>query len=143
MESDGKHRIFVYGSLMFPEVWNAVVGRPANRSARVVAHGYSAFCVSGQDYPGLVSEADAAVTEGVLIFDLIEEDWQRLDAFEGSFYERVEIRVQLVGGENEETHRAQTYLVRDGFRSQLTDELWNAEAFAKTGLSEFIGRFVS
>lgn len=147
MEEGSAGRLFVYGSLMFPAVWEAVVGGEEKRAVPAVALGFHAFRVEGEDYPGLVPvEAESrggARTKGLLLFGIGEEDWERLDAFEGAFYKRVEIGV--TAGEEDgdpKDYRAQVYQVRAEFRGKLTEEVWDNEVFAATGLGRFLERYV-
>ena len=140
--SESEGRLFVYGSLIFPEVWKGVVGSPATRTEPAELSGYSAFRVIDEAYPGLVKTSQIARTQGVLIFGLTLEDWKTLDVFEGEFYERVEVNVETVQSPEKEIYGAHTYLVSDGFEDRLSEELWDVDEFAKSGLADFLQRFV-
>ncbi|WP_079032303.1 gamma-glutamylcyclotransferase family protein [Streptomyces specialis] len=85
--------LFVYGTLQFPEVLRALLGRVPH-SRPVSAHGWRAAALVGRVYPGLVL-ADQ-VTDGLLLDDLTPAEWQMLDDFEDDRYELR--RLPLVGG---------------------------------------------
>ena len=142
MASERSGSLFVYGSLIFPEVWEAVVDSSPVSSEPAQLSGFLAFRVIDETYPGLVAGSSSATTGGILIHGLTSGHWESLDSFEGEFYERVEVVVETLNSGMRKTHRAQTYLVCDGFQDHLSDELWDADKFAKTGLADFLDRFV-
>ena len=135
-KKSGSH-LFTYGSLMFPEVWQRVVGLESEGSP-VVLQGYTAFRVRGQVYPGLTKGDSGSATSGILYRNLSEEDWEKLDAFEGTFYRRVDVEVE---GENG-IEQVQTYLVEDAHRDDLSSEIWDKEKFAEEGLKLFMRNYV-
>ena len=54
MDSTPQSRLFAYGTLMLPDIWTAVTGRPAEpQPARLI--GYACFRVAGADFPGILS----------------------------------------------------------------------------------------
>ena len=113
--SAGPPRLFVYGSLApgrpNEHVLANVTGtwEPATITGHLVQEGWG----SSLGYPALVLEHEkAAVVPGMLLTsDALEEEWERLDLFEGPGYERVTVTVSLDDG----TQRsAQTYVLRTG-----------------------------
>ena len=83
--------LFAYGTLMWPEILEAVAGRRLEGSPAVL-EGYSRFRVKGEPYPVVIPSPKGTV-EGVLYQELTPEEFRRLDAFEGVEYNRVEIRL--------------------------------------------------
>ena len=95
-------RLFVYGTLApgrpnhhiledVPGTW-----QPAVLRGNLHDEGWGAALGS----PGIVPSPDGADVEGfVFSAESLEQHWQRLDAFEGDGYERVEVTVRLSGGE--------------------------------------------
>ncbi|SRR6266545_574497 len=76
--------LFVYGSLLFPEVIHVLLGRvPASTPAAVV--GWRVAALPGRVYPALV--AGEALARGQLVTDLTSAEWRLLDAFEDDVYE--------------------------------------------------------
>ncbi|MCA9239762.1 MAG: gamma-glutamylcyclotransferase [Planctomycetales bacterium] len=128
--------VFTYGSLQVEAVWTRVAGVRCE-TAPGVAHGYSAYRVSGQDYPGMVADA-AGSTAGLVYFDVPDHAVARLDRFEGSEYSRRPIDVKLENGERLSC-QAYVFLSLDG----LTTESWRLNEFLTTGAVErFTARYV-
>jgi hypothetical protein len=125
--------LFTYGSLMFPEVWQRVTGLSAP-GEEAVLQGHVARRIRGQSYPALVQEAGAE-TSGVLYRGVSGEAVARLDAFEGSFYERVEVGVVLGDGT-----RCCAWAYRAGREDDpdILLERWDAAGFAARGLAVFL-----
>ena len=115
-------RVFAYGTLMFDEVMEAVVGR---RFEGVPARlrGYERYQVLGQSYPAIVRRNEG-VTEGILFRGIDEETLARLDRFEGSSYRREWIALDT--GES-----AWVYVVAPGKERLLSDEPWNPDDFLR------------
>jgi len=130
--------LFTYGTLMFPEVWQAVVGRPFATIAGKVS-GYALYRVRDAAFPGMIATTTGAPVAGIVYLDLDDETVERLDRFEDTFYERHTVSVACDDGRLRE---AATYLVPEERRAELTDEPWTCQAFAESGdLSRFIARY--
>ena len=129
-------RVFAYGTLMFDEVMEAVVGRRFDGvPARL--RGYERYQVRGQSYPAIVRREDG-VTEGILFSGIDEETLARLDRFEGSSYQREWLALDT--GE-----RAWAYVVAPGNEPLLSGAPWNPEAFLREHGEAFLegwGRFL-
>jgi predicted cupin superfamily sugar epimerase/gamma-glutamylcyclotransferase (GGCT)/AIG2-like uncharacterized protein YtfP len=129
--------LFTYGTLMFPDVWRAVVGRDSP-SVEATIDGYAAYRVEGEVYPAVVPESGAE-TPGLVYFGLTDADIQRLDRFEGEFYDR---RIVTTLTDDGRDILAECYVARRDHRDQVTSEPWDAEGFvARGGLAEFQGRY--
>jgi gamma-glutamylcyclotransferase (GGCT)/AIG2-like uncharacterized protein YtfP len=130
--------VFTYGTLMFPEIWRAVVGREFE-SLEGSAHGYAIFRVRDAVFPGIAAAAEGSLVSGVVYLDVDLPSLQRLDAFEDAFYERRAIPVDCDDGRRLE---AEAYVVPEANRHVLTEEPWDRECFvASGGLRQFIDRF--
>ena len=106
---------------MFPEIWDAVVGREVpSRVAKI--SGYRALCVAGHDFPGLVPAEESALVEGLLYEGLDGTELRLLDDYESSMYDRVIVEVDA--GKTESSVEAYAYLVKESRRGELTDEVW-------------------
>lgn len=115
--------LFTYGSLMFPEVWEKVLQGSYERT-RGTACGYARYSVSGMTYPGMIAQAGSSV-DGVVYFDISDDDLAILDAFEGENYQRRSVALQLADGRRIE---AQTYLFLEP--EELSNQPWDPEQFA-------------
>lgn len=119
--------LFVYGTLMWPAIVTAVIGRRMV-STPATLRGYARRRVKGECYPGLVSSAADSV-EGVLLKGFTELDFELLDGFEGPEYDRIEV---LIEGE-----AAQLYVVADSFRHILDTDTWSPDDLQPGDLMAF------
>jgi gamma-glutamylcyclotransferase (GGCT)/AIG2-like uncharacterized protein YtfP len=124
----GRH-LFTYGSLMFAPVWRQVVRR-RYRSAAARVDGHARYIVIGEDYPGMIAQAENHV-DGVVYFDIEPADLAALDRFEGAEYRRASVVLEIDGRQV----RADTYLYIDA--AGLSAQPWRPEDFP---LQHFIQR---
>jgi gamma-glutamylcyclotransferase (GGCT)/AIG2-like uncharacterized protein YtfP len=130
--------VFTYGTLMFPEVWQAVVGRMFD-TVEGSAAGFAIYRVADAVFPGIVAAGDSDIVRGVVYLDVEHASLVRLDLFEDDFYQRQTLWIDCDDGE----HRAaDAYVVPSENRSILTDESWDRATFASSGgLDHFLRRF--
>jgi len=130
--------VFTYGTLMFPEVWRAVVGREFD-AIEGTAAGYAIFRVRDAVFPGIVSGGDGDTVRGVVYVNVDAASLDRLDRFEDDFYERRSLAIDCDDGQQ---RSADAYVVPTMNRSVLTDEPWHRDLFVTSGgLEHFIRRF--
>ncbi|WKX68886.1 gamma-glutamylcyclotransferase family protein [Streptomyces sp. XD-27] len=126
--SSAPDALFAYGSLQFPEVLTALLGRvPQQRAAS--APGWRAAALARRDYPGLVP-AEGETAPGLLLTGLTPDEWRILDAFEDDEYELR--RLPLSDG-----RWAWSYLWRGG---DVLPRTWDAAEFRATRLAAFLAR---
>ena len=127
--------VFTYGTLMFSEVWRAVIGR-RYRQSKAVVDGFQRHAVLGVDYPCLIrSEPDQQV-DGILYFDIKRDDLETLDNFEADQYDREVIPCTLANGEIVE---AFAYLWSERHMDQVGED-WDIEGFRDEGMRRFLAR---
>ena len=130
--------VFTYGSLMFSEVWQTVVGREFATVEGTVA-GYSIYRVRDAVYPGIIAAADECVVRGLVYLDVDAASLARLDRFEDDFYDRQSLSIDCSDGQR---RAADAYVVPAKYRRVLTAEPWDAAWFVSSGgLEDFIRRF--
>jgi gamma-glutamylcyclotransferase (GGCT)/AIG2-like uncharacterized protein YtfP len=130
--------VFTYGTLMFPEVWQAVVGRQFE-AVEGTAAGFANYRVVDAVFPGIVKAGDRDLVHGVVYLDVDDASLTRLDLFEDDFYERQSLWVECADGQR---RAAEAYIVPPQNRHVLTDEPWQRAAFVASGsLEQFIRRF--
>ncbi len=122
--------LFVYGTLRFPEVLRALLGRVPTRTPAAVA-GWRAAALEGRPYPGLVPAEGK--TTGLLLEDLTPAERRVLDAFEGDEYDRR--RLPLTDGRH-----CRAYVWRAG---RVLPGNWSAEDFAERHLTAYAARCAS
>jgi gamma-glutamylcyclotransferase (GGCT)/AIG2-like uncharacterized protein YtfP len=130
--------VFTYGTLIFPEVWRAVVGRSfATVAGR--ANGFAIYRVRDAVFPGIIAATPHDAVSGVVYLDVDEASLARLDRFEDDFYQRQQIVVLCDDGHE---RAADSYVVPSERRDVLTDEPWSADPFVARGdLARFVANF--
>jgi len=128
--------LFVYGTLLVPRIWKAVTRLGDTVSLPAALPGYEIHRVRGDVYPAVVSAPGTTSTvPGRVHFDLPDTALRRLDAYETSFYERRELRVETreLG-----PVAAHVYCVRDEDAPTLLDaDSWTLEWFEANALEEY------
>ena len=119
--------LFAYGTLRFPDVLEALLGRVPEHSP-AIAPGWRVAALDGRVYPVLVPGDGAA--GGVLISGLTTEEWRVIDAYEDDFYELE--RLTLVDG-----RPGWAYLTRDRTAALPVD--WSPGDFTTRHLGAFAG----
>lgn len=125
--------VFTYGSLMFDEVWRAVVAR-TGPSVPGQLIGYEAWKIAGQTFPGL-TPAPGRQVNGRIWQGITETELARLDGFESGIYDRQMIPVQAKDGT---TLPCWVYVVRPDSRTLLLPEPWDCDEFARLHLRDFL-----
>ncbi len=113
--------LFVYGTLMYPDVFFQVSGRCPEYETALLPD----FCprrLSGRPYPGLVP-CLGYQTKGLLLYGLDLDNMARLDAYEGEEYTLVAIEVISQG----QRVAAQVYALSEAFYGLLEEEVWEAD----------------
>jgi gamma-glutamylcyclotransferase (GGCT)/AIG2-like uncharacterized protein YtfP len=130
--------VFTYGTLMFPEVWQVVVGR-SFATVEGTAAGYAVYGVRNAAFPGMAAADDHQAARGVVYLDVDHAAVARLDLFEDDFYVRQTLSIACDDGQR---RAADAYVVPNENRAVLTQDLWRADEFiASGGLHQFIERF--
>ena len=129
-----KH-LFVYGSLMFDEVWNRLIKFPYEKLPAELED-YQRLIVRGETYPGLI-ENPLSKTQGVLVLNLKQKDLMLLDRFEGAYYQRKSVIVNAVG----QTYSAEVYVFKQMYKNLLSEKEWNEGIFKRQGLRVFVKRY--
>jgi len=118
--------LFVYGTLLFPDVLQVLLGRVPNRTVAAAA-GWRVAALAGRRYPGLVPGDGQA--SGMLITGLTPDEWRVLNAFEDNVYELRRLTLT-------DARHGWAYVYSDD-REVLTDD-WDAERFAAEHLPSYV-----
>ncbi|HCL27784.1 MAG TPA: gamma-glutamylcyclotransferase [Candidatus Latescibacteria bacterium] len=127
--------VFAYGSLMIPRVMDRVAGRLFVQEPAQL-QGYARYALRGETYPGLVEEEGVA-TDGVLWRDIGDDDLQRLDTFEGEWYERRTVWV-VVGADQVQ---AETYVLIRTQQHRVSRRSWSRNRFESRYLQNFLANY--
>lgn len=125
--------LFVYGTLMDADVRSLVIGRPLEPTQlkpAVLKHMRRVY-IAGRLYPMIVPRRGAAV-DGLLLTALTDEDYARLDAFEGADYGRERQSVCPLGEDGVEAEPILAWLYRTrGVGPRPSPREWRLEEWRK------------
>jgi gamma-glutamylcyclotransferase (GGCT)/AIG2-like uncharacterized protein YtfP len=127
--------IFVYGSLMFEEVWQRLIQNQYNKIDAQLS-GFIRLKVKGEQYPGIMPSSDKQVT-GKLYLDVCSSDIEQLDIFEGEFYQRSQVIVKS----DDVAYPADTYIFKHKYQTLLSGKEWDTELFREKGLQKFLEKY--
>lgn len=132
------HAVFVYGTLMFPALYECVTGRPLVAETACLP-GYRRLSVSNTQrgsFPAIRPESGHSV-EGLLIADCSASTLSVLDAFENTsqgLYQRISV---LVFDRTKRATIAQTYVAGPALAGRLTDD-WCPQQFEVQHLDHYV-----
>ncbi len=121
--------LFAYGTLQFPGVLKALLGRVPEHASGTVP-GWRVAALVARTYPGMVP-AGQATASGVLITGLSAADWRLIDTYEQDFYELRQLT--LADG-----RRGWTYAWVN--HAEVASHDWSAPDFATRYLADFTER---
>ncbi len=134
-DGPGKTNLFVYGSLMYEEVWRRLVTRECKRIPAWL-YGYRRLRIRGEDYPGLVKGDDKV--RGVVCLGLDDETLRRIDRFEADCYQRGSGEVVNEAGEK---IPADFFEIKQSHMFVIEQKEWDAEEFERSGLARFLADY--
>ena len=110
--------IFLYGTLCDLELLQICLGRSLDKIDKQPARldNHSVFWVKGRNFP-VIKFVEGASAQGIVLFDLSNDDLNRLDFYEGSFnYELRKASIYIKNkqlSDNKEMVEAQVYFNTD------------------------------
>lgn len=116
--------VFVSGPLMFRDLIKAVTGRTFTFESGLV-HGYAQFAITDEGQSAMIPFPDRAV-DGVVYQDVDEASLAKLDAFQGTRFERIEVSVEAEGGAWIE---ASAYCLKLRRRKVLSSQEWDEDRY--------------
>jgi gamma-glutamylcyclotransferase (GGCT)/AIG2-like uncharacterized protein YtfP len=126
-------RLFCYGTLEFPVLMHAVIGRH-NPAVPAELPGYGRYRVRGENFPGVLPEPGAS-TPGALYGGLSPAQLRILDRYEGRLYRRRRARVYDYRGRD---CIAWIYVIAARECRRLSTEPWDRESFAARYLTDYL-----
>lgn len=133
MQDDRENNLFVYGTLIDPEIYQLVTGKKRS-SIPTRMKGFKVLRVRNQVFPGMISSPDSSAT-GALYQGLSELELLKLDHYEDDFYERKLIQCEI---NTDETVLAWAYIIPKEFHSVLSTSDWHYSDFLKKDRDGFI-----
>lgn len=131
-----RERLFAYGTLQFPDIIAAVIGRSPSATPAVL-DGYARFGIHHEPFPGIIPSEPHQV-EGVLYTDVTPTERRRVDIFEGEPYHRETVTVRLA--EDGTLIDAVTYVIRPRWRAMLSPSGWDPDEFARQWHDTYVER---
>ncbi|KAG6553853.1 hypothetical protein Mapa_004770 [Marchantia paleacea] len=139
--------VFVYGSLMAPEVLTAVIRRVPLQATAVVDN-FHRYSIRNRLYPAVLPLAGGNVT-GKILFDLTHEELKMLDDFEDVEYTRQLVETTVQDKVTDDVNisialpvQAYLYVWANAEDKSLYGD-WDYEAWRTNNLEEFISRYVN
>lgn len=129
--------VFTYGSLMFGPVWSRVVRREYDSHDASVS-GFKRRQVKGTTYPAIYPNENGDTLAGRVYLNVSGEDMNRLDIFEGEYYQRQSTRCSGEFGEIE----AEIYVFKTDYIDLISELEWNPEWFLREGMQIFINGYI-
>ncbi|GAX73960.1 hypothetical protein CEUSTIGMA_g1410.t1 [Chlamydomonas eustigma] len=127
---------FVYGTLMAPEVVNALLKRvPPMRPAKI--KGYIRYSVKGVVFPAIIKNSADSEVQGKVLLDLTQKELDVLDAYESIEYYRQAVTPILEDGS---TLSADVYVWKDEFMFRLELVEWDYELWRSEHLETWVTR---
>lgn len=123
--------LFVYGSLLFPDLVTALTGRRF-RFMPAILYGFRRFRVTGCDYPAII-ETPGAKVHGHIIQDVDAKSIQMLTFFEGEEYKKQQVTVSLSDKKIEVTA-----FVWTGNKALLEETDWDESEFEGQSLAFYL-----
>lgn len=103
-----------------------------------VLHSHRRYPVLGADYPAvLFDETGKHHVKGHLYYPRNDDEWRRLDVFEGSLYQRIQVVVMTEGGEVE----AEMYLWDRGKEELDEERSWDLGFFERERVGDWLDLF--
>jgi gamma-glutamylcyclotransferase (GGCT)/AIG2-like uncharacterized protein YtfP len=131
--------IFVYGTLIFPEVVFALT-KKSFRTEDAILNDFSRFKIYDGEisrrYPAIFEDQNGKV-EGKILFDVDEESLRILDFFEDNDYQRRELKALV----NSEEFTVFVYVWNPKFKDKLKSK-WNPEEFKVKHLQNYISEAI-
>lgn len=125
--------LFVYGTLLAPELRHALLGRPIE-STPAELDGYACYGVRQAPYPAITPVAGAC-TRGELIGNLSVSEFDILDDYESAMYQRQVVTVRDAASNDT---AAFTYVIDESAAHRLSDELWDYATFRLHQLDRYL-----
>jgi gamma-glutamylcyclotransferase (GGCT)/AIG2-like uncharacterized protein YtfP len=124
-------RLFCYGTLMVPELFESISGVKA-LSQEAILPGYRRSQLQRRAYPGIAQHAGSEV-QGCVYRGLGPRLLKRLDVYEGEMYQRKLVNVHCA---DNRSVKAWCYVIRDFHAGKLAHQEWSLDHFLQHYLDQ-------
>ena len=125
--------VYTYGSLMFPEVMEALTER-IFKFEDLRLYGFKRFKLKEKKYPGVI-ENENAFLSGRVWFDLDRQSLEILDAFEDKIYQRRTVSIETGEKGSIDTY---LYVVTPDYVNLLEKSDWDFDFFRENYLDQYV-----
>jgi gamma-glutamylcyclotransferase (GGCT)/AIG2-like uncharacterized protein YtfP len=134
MVPTGSSSVFVYGTLMAPQVLKVLLSRVPDMLVPAVLPNYRRHPVKDNVFPGIIPCSRGSATKGLLLQGLSENELKILDWFEGDEYVRREVKVMcdLI------PHETQCYIWSNPVTDLDHGREWDYDDFLETKLDWYL-----
>ena len=133
--------LFVYGTLMAPQVIETLIDRLPSHTSAILKSGYRRHPVRNYAFPGLIPAVSSSISmpiTGVLYRGVTEPELMRLDRFEGDEYRKQTCTVEVADGK----HDAQVYVWANPESELDISKPWSYENFRTKDLEIYLDQVV-
>lgn len=127
--------IFVYGSLLFNPIVEALCGKTIESQEATLAN-YRRFAIQGTDYPAIISAADYKV-KGKVLLNPDRKANDILNFYEGNEYHRQKVAIKTEAGLIE----ADAYIWNASIEALETCD-WDENTFEKESLQYYLDEVI-
>lgn len=121
---------------MYEPVWQKLVTGKYNQQLAQLAE-FKRVKVKQATYPVIIEDALSTVN-GIVYFDVSAQDVERLDMFEGEYYQRKALTVTTKNS----SLSADCYLLNPAHRHICSTELWCEQEFINKYLANFVESYL-
>ena len=132
LNKDSGMNLFVYGTLVFPELYTAITNRQ-RKKYKAILKGYKRVSLENLPFPALV-KASEHTQPGFLIKNIEPEELLLLIDYEGDMYEYEQLEVQL----DHSVCDAIVFLLKPEFEGLISGEEWDMDGFSKLHLDSYL-----
>jgi len=118
---------------MLPDVLEFILERSLPSEPATLG-GFSRYMVRDRVFPAVIPDGKHDV-HGLVLFGLTADDFHVLDDFESEIYERRPASVRTTNGF---FVTAELYVLKEEFRSLLSEEEWNCNIFKLRHLGQYL-----
>eukprot|EP00933_Yihiella_yeosuensis_P009576 TRINITY_DN11555_c0_g1_i2.p1 TRINITY_DN11555_c0_g1~~TRINITY_DN11555_c0_g1_i2.p1 ORF type:complete len:221 (-),score=59.37 TRINITY_DN11555_c0_g1_i2:50-712(-) len=130
--------VFVYGTMLSPEVWAALIDRIPDMRPGILK-GYQRKAVGCTGLAAIIKapEGEFGMTIGQVVFGLLPMERRLLDQAIEDMFILGEVDVRFLDAEEDEFITCSCYMFKEEFADAIGDDDWNFEKYQDETLSEF------
>jgi gamma-glutamylcyclotransferase (GGCT)/AIG2-like uncharacterized protein YtfP len=126
-------RLFVYGTLLAPELRRALLGHPLQGQPGIL-DGFARYRIKHAVFPAICPAPGQRIV-GEVLTAVTAADWLTLDRFESDLYARQVVEISLTDGRLVD---ADTYVINADARHRLSAQCWDYDEFRRDNLARYV-----